>query len=156
MWGCSDIYAAYLHLTLPQKSKDMMTPYEKTTGRAPNLDAMFIKVFGCACQYEPHGGAEHKRGPKTSWGWFVGIQWPMVLILRPSDKKVISVSRKKVHCHEQCYAKFDPTTQTRPLVTFTDFTLVESEIDDAICLDVDSISDEIDDIFGDMYLERIS
>jgi hypothetical protein len=51
---------------------------------------------------------------------------------RPSDKKIISVSRKKVHCHEQCYAKFDPTTKTRPLVTFTDFTLVESEIDDAI------------------------
>ena len=60
MWGCSDIYAAYLHLTLPQKSKDMMSPYEKTTGRSPYLEAMFIKVFGCACQYEPHGGAEHK------------------------------------------------------------------------------------------------
>jgi hypothetical protein len=56
----------------------------------------------------------------------------MVLIQRPSDKKVISVSRKKVHCHEDCYAKFDPTTQTRPLITFKDFTLVESEIDDAI------------------------
>ena len=62
----------------------------------------------------------------------MGIQWPMVLILRPSDKKVISVSRKKVHCHEECYAKFDLTTQTRPLITFKDFTLVESEIDDAI------------------------
>ena len=33
---------------------------------------------------------------------------------------------------------------------------VNSEIEDAVCLDVDSISDEIDDIFGDMYLERIS
>ena len=33
---------------------------------------------------------------------------------------------------------------------------INSEIEDAICLDVDSISDEIDDIFGDMYLERIS
>lgn len=33
---------------------------------------------------------------------------------------------------------------------------INSEIDDAICLDVDSISDEIDDIFGDMYLEKIS
>ncbi len=93
---------------------------------------MFIKVFGCACQYEPAGVEEHKRAPKTEWGWFVGIQWPMVLILRPSDQKVISVSRKKVHCHEECYAKFDPTTQTRPLITFTDFKLVESEIDDAI------------------------
>jgi len=33
---------------------------------------------------------------------------------------------------------------------------VNSEIEDAINLDADSISDEIDDIFGDMYLERIS
>ena len=33
---------------------------------------------------------------------------------------------------------------------------VNSEIEDAVNLDVDSISDEIDDIFGDMYLERIS
>jgi hypothetical protein len=33
---------------------------------------------------------------------------------------------------------------------------INSEIEDAINLDPDSISDEIDDIFGDMYLERIS
>jgi tetrahydromethanopterin S-methyltransferase subunit B len=33
---------------------------------------------------------------------------------------------------------------------------INSEIEDAICLDVDSINDEIDDIFGDMYLESIS
>jgi hypothetical protein len=33
---------------------------------------------------------------------------------------------------------------------------INSEIEDAINLDVDSINDEIDDIFGDMYLESIS
>lgn len=33
---------------------------------------------------------------------------------------------------------------------------INSEIEDAVNLDADSISDEIDDIFGDMYLERIS
>jgi L-cysteine desulfidase len=33
---------------------------------------------------------------------------------------------------------------------------IKSEIDDTINLDADSISDEIDDIFGDMYLESIS
>ena len=48
-WGCSDLYAEVLHTVLPQKGKGMMTPYEITTKRAPNLDAMFIKVFGCAC-----------------------------------------------------------------------------------------------------------
>ena len=33
---------------------------------------------------------------------------------------------------------------------------INSEIEDAVNLDADSISDEIDDIFGDMYLERTS
>ena len=33
---------------------------------------------------------------------------------------------------------------------------INSEIEDTINLDPDSISDEIDDIFGDMYLESIS
>jgi hypothetical protein len=132
MWGCSDIYAAYLHLTLPQKSKDMMSPYEKTTGRVPNLEALFIRVFGCACQYEPHGGAEHKRESKTEWGWFVGVQWPMVLVLRPADHKVLSISRKKVYCHELMYAKFDPDTQSKPQIDFKDFTLDADEIDSAI------------------------
>ena len=109
-----------------------MSPYECRTGRAPNLQALHIKVFGCACQYAPHGGPEHKRASKTKWGWFVGIQWPMALILRSEDKKVISVSRKKIHCHELCYAKFDPTTQPRPVICFTDFALPEEEVDAAI------------------------
>ena len=33
---------------------------------------------------------------------------------------------------------------------------INNEIEGAINLDPDSVSDEIDDIFGDMYLERIS
>ena len=56
----------------------------------------------------------------------------MLLVLRPEDKKVISVSRKKIHCHELCYAKFDPTTQSRPVIHFTDFTMNENEVTAAI------------------------
>jgi hypothetical protein len=77
-------------------------------------------------------GAEHKIANKTKWGWFVGIQWPMALALRPEDNKVISVSSKKIHCHEMCYAKLDPTTQPRPLICFTDFTRREDEVNQAI------------------------
>jgi hypothetical protein len=67
---------------------------------------MFAKVFGCPYQYEPASEVEHKRSAKTEWGWFVGIQWLMALILRPYDLKVISISRRKVHCHESIYARF--------------------------------------------------
>ncbi len=130
----SDLHAANIHKILPRKRKNNLCPYEITSQRAPNLDAMCLHVFGCACQYAPMGGAEHKRASKTKWGWYVGIQWPMVLILRPEDNKVISVSRKKIHCHELCYAKFDPTTQPRPVISFTDFALREEEVDEAIKL----------------------
>ena len=56
----------------------------------------------------------------------------MVLILRPSDNKVLSISRKKVYCHELMYAKFDPDLQQRPQIDFRDFTLSEKEVDEAI------------------------
>ena len=42
------------------------------------------------------------------------------------------MSRKKIHCHELCYAKFDPTTQPRPVICFTDFELPEEEVNEAI------------------------
>ena len=98
MWGLSDLYAAYIHSTLPQKGKGGLSPLEITTGRPPDRNLLFIHVFGCPCQYEPANDVDHKRAAKTEWGWFVGLQWPMVLILRPFDNKVLSISRKKVHC----------------------------------------------------------
>jgi hypothetical protein len=133
-WGLSDLYGVYLHNFLPQKSRGGMTPYEMVTGRIPNEDILFIKVFGCPCQYEPHDGAVHKRASKTEWGWFLGIQWPMVLILRPDDEKIVSVSRKKVHCHEMAYAKFDHLTMTKPLTIFNDFTLSKLDVEEEITI----------------------
>jgi hypothetical protein len=53
MWGCSDLYAAYIHRTLPQKTKGKISPYQWVTGRVPDRDLLFIHVFGCPCQYEP-------------------------------------------------------------------------------------------------------
>ncbi len=63
-------------------------------------------------------GAEHKRARKTEWGWFVGMQMPMCLVLRPEDEKIISVSRKKIIVHEEFYAKYDPTKGGLPLDNF--------------------------------------
>ncbi len=97
-------------MTIPQKGKRGISPFEITTGRVPDKDLLFIRVFGCPCQYEPANNVDHKRAAKTEWGWYVGVQWPMVLILRPFDQKILSISRKKVHCHEEMYAKYDPET----------------------------------------------
>ena len=132
MWGLSDLYAAIVHSTIPQKGRNGKSPHERTTGRVPDREVMFIHVFGCPCQYEPANTVEHKRAAKTEWGWFVGLQWPMVLILRPFDYKILSISRKKVHCHEDMYAKFDPETMTRPRIEFKDFQLDKHEVDKAM------------------------
>jgi hypothetical protein len=73
-WGLSDLQNANIDRVLPQKRKDGLSPYEITTQRASNLEAMCIRVFECACQYAPMEGAEHKSASKTKWGWYVGIQ----------------------------------------------------------------------------------
>ncbi len=116
-WGLSDIHAENIHDYLPQK-RTGVSPFEFRHKRAPDLDVFFVHVFGCPCQYAPITGADHKRAKKTEWGWYVGVQWPMVLILRPEDNKVISVSRHKVHCHEEAYAKYDPSKGGIPLESF--------------------------------------
>jgi hypothetical protein len=117
-WGLADLYAVYIHNLMPQ-SKTKMSPYESRTGREPDLDLFFVKVFGAPCQYAPIEGGEHKRAKKTEWGWFVGMQMPMCLVLRPEDDKIISVSRKKIIVHEEFYAKFDQTSGSFPLQHFS-------------------------------------
>ncbi len=148
VWGMSDLYAAWIHNFLPQKLKGGKSPYEITTGRLPDEDVLFIRVFGCPCQYVSAYVVEHKRSAKTEWELFVGAQWPKVLILRPADHKVLSVSRKKVYCHELMYAKFDAETQARLSINFRDFTLDEAEVDDAIklAMSTEAQSKESDEI----------
>jgi hypothetical protein len=114
MWGCSDIYSAYVNDVLPQPDRNNKSPHEKRTGKKPNIDLLHIKVFGCLCQFAPIEGPEHKRASKTEWGYFVGMQWPMCLVYDPQRDKVLSVSRKKIICHEGVYANFDPTKMQIP------------------------------------------
>jgi hypothetical protein len=56
----------------------------------------------------------------------------MALVLRPSDNKVLSISRKKLHCHEAMYARFDPASESKPKIEFTDFIISESDVNIAI------------------------
>ena len=119
MWGLADLNSAYVHDVLPQPEKGNKSPYECRLNRRPNIDNLHIKVFGCPCQFAPIEGAEHKRASKTKWGYYVGMQWPMVLVYSPESQMVLSVSRKKITCHEGMYAHFDPTTSPFPNTTIT-------------------------------------
>jgi hypothetical protein len=116
-WSLGDLYANQIHDTQEQK-KIQCSPYQYRTGREPDLELLFIKVFGAPCQYSPMDGAEHKRASKIEWGWFVGVQNPMVLVLRPEDNKILSASRKKIIVHEESYAKFNSANGSNPLANF--------------------------------------
>jgi hypothetical protein len=70
-WGLSDVYCAAIVETLPQQGHDKRSPHEIKKGWVPDPQVLFIHVFGCPVQYEPHGGALHKRGRKPEWGYFV-------------------------------------------------------------------------------------
>jgi hypothetical protein len=64
---------------------------------------MSVHVFGAPCAYAPIEGPVHKRAVRTEEGFYVGVQHPMVLILRKHDMKLISCSRKKVIVYESVY-----------------------------------------------------
>jgi hypothetical protein len=100
-WCLADLHANLIRDVLPQKKIIEGSPYEYRTGRRPDLDLLFVKVFGAPCQYSPMGGPDHKRAPKTEWGWFVGVQSPMCLV------------------HGECYAKFSFEFGMNPLAHFT-------------------------------------
>jgi hypothetical protein len=117
MWGLSDTYAVFVIDVLPQPERGNKSPYFYRHKKEPNVDHLHIKVFGCPCQFAPIDGPEHKRASKTEWGYFVGMQWPMCLVYEPDTNQVISVSRKKIVCHEGMYADFDSKITKLPTAT---------------------------------------
>jgi hypothetical protein len=120
MWGLADLHAGNVHDVLPQPERANKSPYEIRHGKKPNVDHLYIKVFSCPCQFAPIDGPDHKRASKTEWGYYLGMQWPMCLVFNITTNKVISVSRKKLVCHEGMYAYFDPTQNTIPKATITE------------------------------------
>ena len=104
-WSMADLYSVYTNDFLPQKLRDFMSPYFLRTGKVIDWRRMCLHVWGCPVKYSPMVGAVHKRMELTEDGWFCGVQWPMVLVLRKSDLKVISVSTKKIKYYESIYTK---------------------------------------------------
>ena len=103
LWGLADLWAAWVRDVKPQRALNWKSSFEARTGRKPPYHELFIKIFGAPCNFAPMEGAVHKRGALTEDGWFVGVQWPMALVLRKRDMKVVSVSRKKLHVYEASY-----------------------------------------------------
>jgi hypothetical protein len=103
-WALSDKQAVYVSRFLPQSTRDWKCAYHLNTGKFPEWDYLLCcHVFGAPCCYAAMDGPVHKRGALTEEGFFVGVQHPMVLILRKRDMKLLSVSKKKFIAYESLY-----------------------------------------------------
>jgi hypothetical protein len=102
-WALADKQSVYVGRFLPQSTRDWKCAYHLNTGKIPDWDYLCIHVFGAPCCYAPMGGPVHKRGELTEEGFFVGVQHPMVMILRKRDMKLLSVSKKKFIAYESVY-----------------------------------------------------
>ena len=103
-WSLADMYGVWVNDFLPQRLRDFLSPYFLRTGKVIDWRRICLHVWGCPVKFSGMNGPAHKRTSKMEDGWFAGVQWPMVLILRKSDMKIISVSSKKVKHYESMYA----------------------------------------------------
>jgi hypothetical protein len=104
-WALSDRYAVVVLDYLPQQTRNYHCAYYLRTGRCVDWGLIQLKVFGAPLLYSDPSGPIHKRAPIAEKGYFVGYQWPAVLVKRERDGKIILVSRQKVRVHESIYIK---------------------------------------------------
>jgi hypothetical protein len=111
-WALADKYACYVGRFLPQSTRKWKCSYFLNTRRVPDWRHLCLHVFGAPCRFAPMMGPVHKRAEMTEEGFFVGVQHPMVLILRKSDMKLLSCSKKKFVVYESSYVlplKYSPS-----------------------------------------------
>ena len=102
-WALTDRHAVFVADFLPQSTRKNVSSYYLRTGRQIDWTQLGLKVFGAPLVFAPIDGPIHKRAPINEEGYFLGYQWPAMLVLRKSDGKVISVSRQKVRVYESAY-----------------------------------------------------
>ena len=102
-WALSDKHAVYVGRLLPQSTRNWKSAYFLNKKMAPDWRNLAVHVFGAPCCYAPMEGPVHKRASRTEEGYYVGVQHPMVLIIRKHDLKLISCSRKKFLVYEKIY-----------------------------------------------------
>ena len=133
MWGAAFVYAGVISWLLPKKWNEDMTPYEAIRGRAPDLKSLCIHVFGCPTEVRrvPTGDKyKTKLEPRTETMYFVGTDYPSVLVWLPSKNRIYRVSKRKVSCHEGAYVAEQPLTalQLKQRIVLDDEQAGDSEL----------------------------
>ncbi len=102
-WALSDKYTVMVLDYLPQQNRNKHCSFHLRTWRCVDWDLIQLKVFGTPFLYSDPNGPIHKRAPIALEGYFLGCQWPAVLVKREEDGKIILVSRQKVGVNESIY-----------------------------------------------------
>jgi hypothetical protein len=102
-WALADRHAVLVSDFLLQSTRKNVSSYYLRTGRQIDWNQLGLKVFGAPLVFAPIDGPIHKRAPINEEGYFIGYQWPAMLVLRKRDGKIISVSRQKVRIYESAY-----------------------------------------------------
>jgi hypothetical protein len=107
-WVLADNYAEYVYDVIPQLNRSKESLFEMRHYKPADLDAKFIKVWGAPVKYAPPSSTlHHLPGNKTAKGWFVGMQWPNVLIATP----VIGSDNKRIDDFSAALAPFLPPSE---------------------------------------------
>jgi hypothetical protein len=126
-WGLAIKHAALINHVLPKARNGGRSAYEVIRKVAPNLKRMFFKVFGAPVQYKcvkPDG----KVGERTLDGFYVGVDWPSVLVDDRETRKVIRRSMTKLRVYQGAYCD-KAVTDVRALKRLIELVDCESNLE---------------------------
>jgi hypothetical protein len=86
-WALSDINAVLVADFLPQSTRKNVSSYYLRTGRQIDWNQLGLKIFGVPLVFAPIDEPIHKRAPINEEGYFLGYQWPAMLVLRKGMEK---------------------------------------------------------------------
>ena len=111
LWGAAIMYSGVVQFVLPTSANNGLSPYELSKGRPPHLRQLMIGVFGCPAEARtvPTGAKyKTKMSARTDTFYFVGTEYPAVLLYHPSKNKIFRISSRKVRLHEGAYVTSEP------------------------------------------------
>jgi hypothetical protein len=167
MWACGDQYSNLLGDFLPIiQTRQNECSFYMRTGKMVDWALLKIKCFGTPCIFAPIDGPIHKRAPIMEEGWFVGRQWPFMIIKQKSDGKLLNVSDKKVRVYirvstESMYTiplleEYDPTVfpeivpDEKEKVIVNNEAAPRPEVDNNMVTSIKSLREQSFNCLGDM------
>ena len=101
-WGLAVKQACIINHVLPKARNQGRSAYEVIRKIAPDLQRMYLKVFGAPVQYKSENRKD-KIDERTIDGFYVGVDWPSVLVDDRRTRKILHRSVTKVRVYQGAY-----------------------------------------------------